>query len=141
MQQMNVTSTGISWDSCPDRPAGCTVSYRRLERGLKTLFVTERGETAWELIGQLFVRDDGVIRAVGAIPGTVSLQVLADCEEPLSLLPGIVVFDRTGKWPPFGWVSISIQAELAARMKRILDPDDTVNWNIAPDWGGAMVKY
>lgn len=141
MQKMKVTSTAISWDKLPDRPAGCTASFRRLERVLKSLFVSERGETAWELIGQVFVRDTGPIIAAGAVPDTVPREVLADCEEPLSLLPGFVVLDRTGKYPPFGWVSTSVPVELATNIRRLLDPDSTVNWNIAPDWGGVMTKY
>jgi len=141
MQCMPVTSTAISWDASAERPAGCTISFFRLERGLEQLFVSERGATAWYLMEQLFVRDDGPIRAAGAVPGTVPPEALADHNEPLSLVPGFVVLDRTGKWPPFGWVSKSLPAELATKVRRLLDPDGSVNWRIAPDWGGRMVEY
>lgn len=138
---MKVTSTAISWDAFEERPAGCTISFFRLERGLEQLFVSERGATAWYLMEQLFLRDDGPIHVAGAVPGTVPSELLADREGPLLLLPGLVVLDRSGKWPAFGWVSKSLPPELATRVRKLLDPDDSVNWQIAPDWGGRMQKY
>lgn len=47
MQVMELTSATISWDASPDRPAGCTLSYGRFQRGLRELFVADRTEAAW----------------------------------------------------------------------------------------------
>lgn len=68
-------------------------------------------------------------------------EVLADNEGPLSLLPGFVVLDQSGKYPAFGWVSTSVPAKLTEQMQKLLDPDESVNWNIAPDWGGRMLQF
>ena len=101
MQRMNVTSSAISWDASSDRPAGCTASFRRLERVLKSLFVSERGETAWELIGQVFVRDTGPIIAAGVVPDAVP-QCLQIADH---VVKGLLL--GTGKYHE--WVSTSSQ--------------------------------
>jgi len=94
------------------------------------------------LTTDVFFAGTGSILAAGAVPGTVPDDALANNERPLSLIPAFVVFDRAGGWPPFGWMSASVPMELAANVRRLLDPGNSVRWDIAPDWcPRRMIAY